>query len=195
MTTSNPVATNLRSKRVVPAEAVEIRYDSEVARNSVVVYTWQQGVNLVAKAFLGRKSKPYWFYRFSNDANRQDRINGLIDERTKSTVRDLAFRNKYKAESASIQVGDVLCSSWGYEQTNIDFYQVIERIGKATVVIREIAEDRTYDHSMSGTCMPVLNQFVGEAMKKRIGDFGVKINSCSTASKWDGGSKYWSSYA
>tara|TARA_R110000851_G_scaffold288887_1_gene442987 strand:+ start:4767 stop:5354 length:588 start_codon:yes stop_codon:yes gene_type:complete len=195
MTTSNSVATNLRSKRLVPTDATQVNYDSEIARNSVTVYTWNENGKILAKAFLGRKSKPYWFYCFSSEENRQARIDDLISGKMKSTEQDLAFRNKLKAKVSNIQVGDVLCASWGWEQTNIDFYQVLELVGKSTVVFREIAADKTYDSSMSGKCTPILNEFVGETMRKRVGDYGIKINSCSSASKWEGQPKYWSSYA
>ncbi len=40
------------------------------------------------------------------------------------------FRNPYK-------VGDSLHHSWGYDQTNCDFYQVVE-VKKASVVLRKI---------------------------------------------------------
>lgn len=43
--------------------------------------------------------------------------------------------------SASInqfQLGDVFVESWGYEQTNIDFYQVI-KVNKASVILKKIA--------------------------------------------------------
>lgn len=47
------------------------------------------------------------------------------------------------------RVGDILVSSWGYDQTNVDYYQVIA-VTKASVRIREIctryiASDRSSD--------------------------------------------------
>ena len=43
-----------------------------------------------------------------------------------------------------LQIGSILYTSWGYEQTNIDFYQVIELIGTSTVVLREIAQEKIW---------------------------------------------------
>ena len=41
--------------------------------------------------------------------------------------------NKY-----GVQVGDIFWSSWGYEQTNNDFFQVIELVGSSSVRVREV---------------------------------------------------------
>ncbi|PCQ44955.1 hypothetical protein CQA31_23920 [Citrobacter freundii] len=39
-------------------------------------------------------------------------------------MKKLEFRN------GTVSVGDVFASSWGYEQTNVGFYQVISTHGK-----------------------------------------------------------------
>ena len=41
-------------------------------------------------------------------------------------------KNKY-----GIKLGDLFYSSWGYEQTNVDFFQVIEIVGSSSVRVRE----------------------------------------------------------
>ena len=33
------------------------------------------------------------------------------------------------AERDGLKVGDVLRSSWGYDQTNVDYYEVVELVG------------------------------------------------------------------
>lgn len=38
----------------------------------------------------------------------------------------------------NIHVGDVFSSSWGYEQTNVNFFQIVELIGKTSVRIKEV---------------------------------------------------------
>lgn len=65
------------------------------------------------------------------------------------------FQNPYK-------VGDFLYSSWGYEQTNREFYQVLE-IGNNSLKICEVYQERTRDSHDSGTCSPVRDSFRGEA--------------------------------
>ncbi len=72
-----------------------------------------------------------------------------------------------------VKVGDVFSCSWGYEQTNVDFFQVIEKVGKNSVRIKEVcppilenrgtgpfSADRTYDIPSDGTLLPVKSHSV-----------------------------------
>lgn len=56
---------------------------------------------------------------------------------------------KEKVNIYGIKVGDVFCSSWGYDQTNVDFFQVVE-IKEKMVKIREIAQKVTYQGGAYG---------------------------------------------
>ena len=51
--------------------------------------------------------------------------------------------NKY-----GVRVGDIFSASWGYDQTNVDFFQVLALVGESSVRVRQvnppvIAEDAT----------------------------------------------------
>lgn len=45
----------------------------------------------------------------------------------------LTFKND------TVSVGDIFVSSWGYEQTNVTFYQVLSVHGKKTVTVARFA--------------------------------------------------------
>lgn len=60
---------------------------------------------------------------------------------------------------AGFIVGDILYSSWGYDQTNIDFYQVV-KVTEKTITVKEISYKSEYDSSMSGYKVPVKNAFI-----------------------------------
>lgn len=45
---------------------------------------------------------------------------------------------KEKINKYGVQVGDVFYNSWGYEQTNIDFWQVVALRGTTQIVLRAI---------------------------------------------------------
>lgn len=69
------------------------------------------------------------------------------------------FENPYK-------VGDILHHSWGYDQTNCDFYQVVE-VKKASVILRKIGA-KTVEGSegfMSESLMPEKDAFVIEGFQ------------------------------
>ncbi len=92
-------------------------------------------------------------------------------------------------ENAAVKVGDVFVSSWGYDQTNVDFYQVVgvtassarvRRIGKTVVSGRGEPNEHV---------MPVPNNFIGDVMTKRIRSSdrpGFRVASYAWASKWNG---------
>lgn len=90
-------------------------------------------------------------------------------------------------KNGSVSVGDVFASSWGYEQTNVTFYQVLSLHGKKTVTVREIRAKSEYTDSMVGFKTPVLDDFTGECLKRQIKDLGdelaIKIEDYETAYK------------
>lgn len=141
-------------------------------------------------AFAGKANKPLWNYIFRTDANRAEEIRKTIEVRKQF----LDSKQKRQEEKANfvhgLKPGDIMVCSWGYDQTNIDFYQITEVRGKS-VVIREIASKIVGGQgSPSERVMPVPDHFVGEPMLKRpsgsAGHPTVKVTSFSSAHPWDG---------
>lgn len=71
-----------------------------------------------------------------------------------------------------LQVGDVVRCSWGYDQTNVNHYQIIALIGKRTVEVRELAEHKESTGDMTGRVAPVWGEFIGEAMRRTVDRHG-----------------------
>ena len=44
-------------------------------------------------------------------------------------------KTNYFYDNRFIKEGDIFYASWGYEQTNIDFYRVVKKVGKASVML------------------------------------------------------------
>lgn len=99
-----------------------------------------------------------------------------------------------------VEVGTIFVSSWGYDQTNVDFYQVI-RLMPASVELRPIGKHYTETGFMSGTSVPIPDNFVGGPFTKRVtggwrGDGAwINLTSYSGASVWDGQPERESHYA
>lgn len=73
--------------------------------------------------------------------------------------------------NGSVSVGDIFASSWGYEQTNVSFYQVVSIHGKTTVCVRPIDSEVKYINSQ-GYLIPKPDIFIGEeVLKRRIKDY------------------------
>ena len=110
-----------------------------------------------------------------------------------------AAEKKERTEMArnSVIVDDIFVDSWGYEQTQVDAYQVVEKIGNATIVLRPIA-CRTVEGSEGRDCqnvVPVFGAFTSEeTITKRIGEYGIKMNSYSNAYQWDGKRSFYNSW-
>lgn len=130
-----------------------------------------------------------------NYAVKNDRVDAFLEERIAAGKASVEYREKRKAERKAkmaepnpLKVGDVLRCSWGYDQTNVDYYQVLELVGKRSVIIREIG-CRSIEGSegfMSDRVSPVPGSFLenSKPMLKRVGMGGeVKIASYASAYK------------
>lgn len=170
--------------RNIPKGFLETIYQDQ---NSVI-YT-RETPNIVAIGFSGKRSKPDFNYGFKNFMGRKT----FIDRYLKRLDDIKADKEKRKQDRLSyvhtLEVGDILVCSWGYEQTNVDFYQVVRLVGKTIAIIREI-ESTHLDEAgcgMSGIKMPVKDAFSGEEMVKKIGKGNyVRITSFAWASPWNG---------
>lgn len=96
-----------------------------------------------------------------------------------------------------LKIGDIFNNSWGYDQTNQDYYQLIEL--KGTVgIFRELSQERESTGFMQGRCKPIKDEFIGEPFRKKIQFLGNKpfINmGVGFCDLWDGRDNYFSTYA
>jgi hypothetical protein len=91
------------------------------------------------------------------------------------------------------KVGDILVSSWGYDQTNIDYFQVV-RTSDKSVWIREIESFKHPEEGLQGTCMPDKDNFKtwslmhkrNEAVRRNVqADGYVKVTDSHGARAWN----------
>ena len=101
------------------------------------------------------------------------------------------------------KVGDILVASWGYDQTNVNFFQVVWRSEKS-VRVREIESRIKEEGFMCGSATPIKDDFLDrrwmnlppEGKLCRVGSDGwIRINDVVHAHKWDGTPHYVSWYA
>ena len=142
-------------------------------------------IRYVAAIFFGRQSKPVSHYNFKTKEKRQEEINRCFASRQASQAMKKKIKEDRDAAGRGMEVGDVLCSSWGYEQTNIDFYEVTKLVGKKSVEIRKIAQRSVETDYMRGETTPEPGVYVGEPMRRRAANGGVRIASYASAFKMD----------
>lgn len=95
-----------------------------------------------------------------------------------------------------LEVGDILDSSWGYDQTNVDFYEVIALNGKTFVTVEKVPTVDSGDESGGPSTDWVIpgEKDGGLTFKRKVqvygegakGDAHISIESYSSASLWSG---------
>ncbi len=192
-TTSPSKADQLRDERMARHTGSEAYRRASDGLTAVVVAT---NGDPCAYGYRGRSMKPAFRYRFHDEAQREKFVTEWLDSANRSIAEAVARKAERRAPH-SLAVGDVLYSSWGYDQTNIDFYEVTAVRG-AVVDLAELQQQRTeHGLAMQGTCVAIKGAHKGAIYKGKrpSGENAVRIDSCSTARPWDGRPLNWSSYA
>lgn len=179
----------LAPTRFVPADSVKV-VDK---RSDAIAYVYSLGGRPCAVGYAGKQTKPAFFLRFSSEARRERHIREFFAGRQAS----LAFKAERQAEARkphSFQEGHILVSSWGYDQTNVDWYEVTKVVGARTIEIRKIAAVVDHTASDQGRCFPRAGEYLGEATRHVVSRGSVRVSSCAYARLWDGRARAWSSY-
>jgi len=200
-----------QTERYTPQGYVPITHEGLDA----VVYIGQtetllKGTVLCGAAYRGRALKPEWNYIFRNEAQRDHTITEFFASVAAQKDRKEKRITERKLFRTILKPGDILDTCWGYDQTNVEFYQVLT-VHNNTVTIQEVCQDYKETGYMCGHTMPIPNKSATEPqwkdgiiigridapiLTKRISPGeSVRINESVTASKWDGQQCYTSSYA
>lgn len=118
----------------------------------VILYTTTpnpQG-KFLFKAYRGTAAKPFAYYSIST----RERLVREIAQTKASEDTSVTYRAERKASQKVTEnpykVGDIFYTSWGYDQTNLDFYEVVEVLAKS-VRVRAIGSELQGDEGfMSG---------------------------------------------
>jgi hypothetical protein len=172
--------------RYIP-EGYELSWNDE---NLGIQVYYKEGAVIGGLCFVGKAVNPTWHYRFKSAEQRMAEVT-----KTFKDVSDrLERKNQAKASKAvalanhGVVVGDVFRCSWGYDQTNIDYYEVIAVTGKSATICRIgcLSEETGF---LQGNSVPQLGAFIGKPKKKLIQKRSVDseayltMNSYSTAFK------------
>jgi len=94
----------------------------------------------------------------------------------------------------NVLIGQILCASWGYEQTNVDFYIVTKQTDKMVEVV-PIACEKQYTGDMYGMCTPVPDKIIGGPIRRRFKNGYIKVCSYAWAKMWNGMPQTFTEYA
>lgn len=141
------------------------------------------GARPCAVGFFGKAQNPTFNYSFRDEARRAQYVAQWFANMEAAAARKLeriAERRAKMAQPHALKVGSILRNSWGYDQTNIDYFQVVRLIGARMVEIREIGSMREGDgYGGTGRCAPTPDAFIGKPLRKQVSSDGrsVKIHS------------------
>ena len=164
-----------------------------------------KAVKIVSKAT--RHFKPEFYFRYENEQRMIESVTKFLEIRMRNLEgREKEKQSRIEARKALVnpyKVGDLLYDSWGYDQTNIDFFMVVE-VKPKSVVLRGLGQIMT--RSGGFMCEYVkadVNNFIGEPFIRplKVSRDGSRISVNGHASyrgslfNYEGGEIYQSHYA
>lgn len=152
-----------------------------------------------ATVFFGNQAKPVADYWYRDEACRAAAVGELFVSRRKS----LAFKNERRearkagnrAAATKVQVGDIYRTSWGYDQTNVEFFEVVAVKGQYAT-LREIAQAREGGGPTGYRVVPQSGEYLkprfegddaGQPIRRLIQDGYIKI--CDVRHAWPWGKR------
>lgn len=148
---------------------IEIKFDDKIETVNYVCYI--NKTDLLALCYIGKSVKPAFYYRYKTIEQLYASVKSNL-ERYDSHFRDKAERAAKQKELAKtfdiqkyLKLGDIIQNTWGYDQTNQYFYQVVGFVGHTKIKIKELCQERTAKDgysSMSSFTMPVKDKFYKE---------------------------------
>ena len=157
----------------------------------LTIITYQEKYLVIFK----NSYKPLCHLSFRSYTGIVDFIKKVKNQEDEEVAAHNEYLNEKKEEMKLFVPGAILYSSWGYDQTNIDFYEILERKNDF-VIIQEIGQIRDHDsRGDSGNCMPNKEIKIGEPFRKKITKrASINLESYKYCCLWNGIHLYWSSY-
>jgi hypothetical protein len=145
--------------------------------------------------YRGTAGKPSFNFSFRSRELAEKKVTEFFEGLT-AHKQFVAKTREEQNKPNQLKVGQIIYNSWGYDQTNVDFYQIVEA-SQHFVWIRPIASEQVLDSGvgpMSGHVVAIPDRFTGEREKHKASGTYVTFKFGS-GSLWDGKEKYNSWYA
>ena len=129
---------------------------------------------LKGNGFRWHRQKKLWYAKVTDERK------AFVKELQKANTEIISVSNnvsvtptKVKAKKQpvnkyGVKVGDMFCDIWGYEQTNVDFYQVVYLKGSTTVVLKPVNKNARMIGDMSYMVSPIKDDFIEGKYKTRL---------------------------
>jgi len=155
----------------IPAEPEKIEREGINA----VAYAYGGKETPCAMMFIGKQAKPCMNYRYATTVKRDEAIEKFFENQAEvanlKAERAAATKARKQEAKEKVKVGDIFYGSWGYDQTNVEFYQVVEKKG-VTCKIQEIGKTIVETQQTCEYVRPNPELPIGEPITKRINSTG-----------------------
>lgn len=185
----NQAGIDPKHRRYVPRGAE--RQDCGISGVAVYFYPHSKTGEPCVTIFSGQNAKPI-LHRYYKTAERRDEaVASALGEIARKLERTQARRTDANRPHRWDK-GLILCASWGYDQTNVQFWEIVEVPSPCYVVLQEIAAVRVSsgEQAMSGHAFPDPEIGVGRPFRAKVNmadNIGrVAIRSFISAAPWDG---------
>lgn len=195
----------INPKRYIPHTLTEMR---EIPEYGIEIFVGD-GPN--AMGYVGKSQYHSFFYKFANAEKMEAYLTNWVRNVTDNIQHKRDVKAKVKDLSKSLnasehfKVGDYVVNTWGYGQTNVDFYKVIEILPKS-IRVRQVY-NKTVEGSegyMSCNVVPseeVMENKAPRLLKLKISYYNSnpEVAICNPESyyyfrKWSGKEQYCSWY-
>lgn len=146
-----------------------------------------------AAYFRGTAAKPVWHYGFKDLENR-DRVIGEEIAGLQAAAEREKAQGLERKKGHGLEVGHILVTCWGYDQTNREFYRVTKVPGPRVAIVERVASVSAGETGwMQGKVVPG-EKVIGKPLKL-VAHYGRVSPEGHIASLWDGRPVNWTGYA
>lgn len=176
--------------RYIPPNAQAIEHPAGI------VYAYTTNGRPHAVAYRGQRSQADWHYSFQSEERREEQIRSFfaaLDARAKAK----ADRTAERQQPHTLEPGNVIYNAWGYDQTNIDFYE-ITKCSAHFVWLQRLSSHTTETGFMQGHAVPAIGTRSGQVTHHRVYRFHENNSvhfEFGSGTLWDGKPKFCSWYA
>jgi hypothetical protein len=133
-----------------------------------------------------------WQYSFRNEERAAEHMQETIDKVKRHEQRK-AERKAKRNQPHTLQVGDILTGSWGYDQTNVEYYKVVS-VTKHSATIEKLGLVKK-DGDTYATYWVTPGSPTGKTFNKRVTADNRISFECYSLKPWDGKPKMQTEYA
>lgn len=162
----------MKRERYIPKGSTKITHKATGA----VVYTYTSARGrLCAIGYSGKRSKGDFHYAYRTEAERAKRIADYFKSLQSYAAQKAEWAAKRRAPS-KLEPDTILSGSWGYDQTNVEFWIVNRLIGKCSVEVQQVrcTQSDQDEYGQSERLLPTYERY-GEPVVKRV-QFGDSVS-------------------